>query len=156
MMCYPLLPILRRVICVIKQFGYLMTKWLKVLISKKNSNLAYSLFQTRSWSILYVPYILFPCPDSVWLRSSCTCYFRLEDAKVQATVCNVSVDQALLQGASGSAQFYVFVGVMVFLYCLAALIMYIFFDQTYRKHNACTYGVGSYYFYMLLWLCYVV
>lgn len=68
--------------------------------------------------------------------------YRLEDAKYGQYVCNEShpQDQGLLQGAASAAQFYVFVGVMVFLYCLAALILYIFFDQTYRKHNACTIG----------------
>ncbi|XP_052780378.1 synaptophysin-like [Mya arenaria] len=74
------------------------------------------------------------------LQLSSSYPYRLEDAKIETQLCNQSVSQALLQGAGGSSQFYVFVGVMVFLYCMAALVLYIMFDQTYRKHNACTIG----------------
>jgi len=38
-------------------------------------------------------------------------------------------------GSHSSSQFYVFVGVIVFLYSLAALIFYVFFDEQYRKNN---------------------
>ncbi|XP_025106206.1 LOW QUALITY PROTEIN: synaptoporin-like [Pomacea canaliculata] len=41
----------------------------------------------------------------------------------------------LLAGAKPAAEFYVFVGVIVMLYSLAALVIYIFFDELYRKNN---------------------
>lgn len=55
---------------------------------------------------------------------------------------NWTASSAIQESAAGSAQFYVFVGVIVFLYCLAALVLYVLFDTVYRKYNACTYGVG--------------
>lgn len=42
---------------------------------------------------------------------------------------------ALIEGAKSSAEFYVFVGVFVFLYCLAALILYLMFDEVYRSNT---------------------
>lgn len=42
---------------------------------------------------------------------------------------------ALLEGAKSSAEFYVFVGVIVFLYCLAALVLYLLFDEVYRSNT---------------------
>ena len=36
---------------------------------------------------------------------------------------------------SAPAEFYVFVGVMAFLYCIAALVLYIGFDDKYRKFD---------------------
>ncbi|XP_052079928.1 synaptophysin-like [Mytilus californianus] len=42
---------------------------------------------------------------------------------------------ALLEGAKSSAEFYVFVGVFVFLYCLAALVLYLLFDELYRSNT---------------------
>ncbi|XP_076468974.1 synaptoporin-like [Babylonia areolata] len=44
-------------------------------------------------------------------------------------------DVCLRAGARASAQFFVFVGVLVMLYCLAALVIYIFFDDLYRKDH---------------------
>ena len=41
----------------------------------------------------------------------------------------------LLEGAKSSAEFYVFVGVFVFLYCLAALALYLLFDELYRSNS---------------------
>ncbi|XP_060562108.1 synaptophysin-like [Ruditapes philippinarum] len=66
--------------------------------------------------------------------------FALEEVGFSGVVCNVTQSLNLLQGSQSPSQFYVFVGVMVFLYCLAALVMYIFCDDFYRKHNACTIG----------------
>merc|ERR1711942_201273 len=37
-----------------------------------------------------------------------------------------------------SSEFYVFIGVMAFLYCLAALVVYVFFDEVYRKNTRLT------------------
>ena len=34
---------------------------------------------------------------------------------------------------NSAAQFYVFVGVMAFLYCIASLILYVFFDEKWRN-----------------------
>ncbi|XP_045166298.1 synaptophysin-like [Mercenaria mercenaria] len=67
--------------------------------------------------------------------------FALEDVGFSGVVCsNTSQSLNLLQGSQSPSQFYVFVGVIVFLYCLAALVLYIFCDEFYRKHNACTIG----------------
>jgi hypothetical protein len=56
-----------------------------------------------------------------------------------ASICNASTGQgkqvALLEGAKSSAEFYVFVGVIVFLYCLAALVLYLLFDEVYRSNT---------------------
>lgn len=64
--------------------------------------------------------------------------FALEDVGFSGLVCNTTQSVNLLQGSQSPSQFYVFVGVIVFLYCLAALVLYIFCDEYYRKHNACT------------------
>ncbi|CAL1536583.1 unnamed protein product [Lymnaea stagnalis] len=52
-------------------------------------------------------------------------------------VCFVACEksQCLLSGSKSSAEFYVFVGVIVFLYCLGALVLYIFFDDQYRRNT---------------------
>ena len=72
--------------------------------------------------------------------------FSLESYTFYVPSCNASDPNAdaktLLQGSRSAAEFYVFVGVIVFLYCLAALVMYVFCDDFYRKHNACTVGVS--------------
>jgi chromate transport protein ChrA len=56
-----------------------------------------------------------------------------------ASICNTTpgptLQVALLEGAKSSAEFYVFVGVIVFLYCLAALVLYLLFDEVYRSNT---------------------
>ncbi|KAK7101974.1 synaptophysin-like isoform X2 [Littorina saxatilis] len=63
--------------------------------------------------------------------------FDLESVCVKSPACNKTnpQDVCLLAGAQSSSQFYVFVGVIVMLYCMAALVLYIFFDELYRKNN---------------------
>lgn len=65
------------------------------------------------------------------------CCCRLEDVCFGIPICspNKTDKFCLLAGSKSSAEFYVFVGVIVFLYCLAALVVYIVFDDTYRKNN---------------------
>ena len=70
--------------------------------------------------------------------------FSLDNEGFSVFTCNQTVSKNLMSGAKPAAEFYVFVGVIVFLYCLAALIMYVFCDEFYRKHNACTVGVGTF------------
>uniref|UniRef100_A0A0B6Z7X6 MARVEL domain-containing protein n=1 Tax=Arion vulgaris TaxID=1028688 RepID=A0A0B6Z7X6_9EUPU len=41
----------------------------------------------------------------------------------------------LLSGSEGASQFYVFVGVLVFLYCLAALVVYVVLDDMYKRNS---------------------
>lgn len=56
-------------------------------------------------------------------------------------MCNESapVGMDLFSGSSkSSSEFYVFVGVIVFLYCLATLVVYIFCDDFYRKNTRVT------------------
>jgi len=64
----------------------------------------------------------------------------LKDTKPTGKICDDD-PVGIIESAAGAAQFYVFVGVMVFLYCLAALVLYVLFDSVYRKYNACTCGV---------------
>ncbi|GFR66273.1 synaptophysin [Elysia marginata] len=63
--------------------------------------------------------------------------FDLESECFSTPICNATKtgEFCLLSGSQSSAQFYVFVGVIVFLYCLAALVLYIFFDDLYRKNT---------------------
>ena len=70
--------------------------------------------------------------------------FSLESVCIQSPVCNETAkktDVCLLAGSKSSAEFYVFVGVIVMLYCIAALVLYIFFDDLYRKNNRIIVGV---------------
>ncbi|CAG5117220.1 unnamed protein product, partial [Candidula unifasciata] len=48
---------------------------------------------------------------------------------------NATDSFCLLAGAQSAAQFYVFVGVIVFLYCLTSLVFYIVFDTLYRRYS---------------------
>jgi len=48
-------------------------------------------------------------------------------------VCNNNVTLTMRGNVSSSAQFYVFIGVMAFLYSLGALILYVFADDKYRQ-----------------------
>ncbi|KAL3852777.1 hypothetical protein ACJMK2_016408 [Sinanodonta woodiana] len=66
--------------------------------------------------------------------------FNLEALDSWIIKCNTSsvittLSFSLLQGSKSSAEFFVFVGVIVFLYCLAALVVYIFLDNVYRRSN---------------------
>ncbi|RUS84051.1 hypothetical protein EGW08_008163 [Elysia chlorotica] len=63
--------------------------------------------------------------------------YDLESECFATPICNATKTShfCLLSGSQSSAQFYVFVGVIVFLYCLAALVLYIFFDDLYRKNT---------------------
>ncbi|XP_012937697.1 synaptophysin-like protein 1 [Aplysia californica] len=63
--------------------------------------------------------------------------YDLEDVCFRTPICNNTKtgEMCLLSGSESSAQFYVFVGVIVFLYCLAALVLYIFFDELYRRNT---------------------
>ncbi|XP_062607796.1 synaptophysin-like [Saccostrea cucullata] len=67
--------------------------------------------------------------------------FDLEKEYFTTPFCNRSSDGSnvttvfLLEGSKSSAEFYVFFGVMVFLYCMAALVVYLFFEELYRRSN---------------------
>ncbi|KAL5014925.1 hypothetical protein ScPMuIL_009195, partial [Solemya velum] len=63
--------------------------------------------------------------------------YDIENSKFQSPVCQPQKqgEIGLFQGSAAAAQFYVFVGVIVFIYCICALIFYIFFDDLYRKNN---------------------
>ncbi|XP_060072766.1 synaptophysin-like [Ylistrum balloti] len=84
--------------------------------------------------------------DSMRQEASVSYPFRIEDQKYEIPLCrnaseSVDVKYAPYVGGSASAaEFYVFVGVIVFLYCMAALILYIFFDDQYRKNNLFSIG----------------
>ncbi|XP_033746653.1 synaptophysin-like [Pecten maximus] len=88
------------------------------------------------------------CPDFMEMvrqTTSVSYPFRIEDQTYQMPLCkngtSPDVSSASYVGGSASAaEFYVFVGVIVFLYCMAALILYIFFDEQYRKNNLFSIG----------------
>jgi len=62
--------------------------------------------------------------------------YDLEESCIPTPVCSPPTGQfCLLDGSESSAQFYVFVGVIVFLYCLATLGLYVFFDEFYRRNS---------------------
>ena len=68
------------------------------------------------------------------------CYFRLDQNNdFPASFCNngsTSKEMTHPYGDfSSSAEFYVFIGVMAFLYSIAALVLYIFFDDMYRSNT---------------------
>ncbi|KAJ8302395.1 hypothetical protein KUTeg_021382 [Tegillarca granosa] len=86
------------------------------------------------------------CLNSAQPRLPVAYPFDLTSVYFQTPLCppNVTTPDSiiknvpLLEGAKSSAEFYVFVGVIVFLYCIAAIILYTFFDDLYRKNNAFT------------------
>ncbi|KAK3103371.1 hypothetical protein FSP39_018788 [Pinctada imbricata] len=65
--------------------------------------------------------------------------FDLEHESYTTPLCRLDnstiVNSALLQGSKSSAEFYVFVGVMVFLYCIASVIIYLFFNNLYEDNK---------------------
>ena len=70
---------------------------------------------------------------------------RLNSYKFPVPICNAtSTEDASMNGNYGSAaEFYVFVGVMAFLYSIAALILYVFFDEKYRKFDVIPIAVSE-------------
>ncbi|OWF41540.1 synaptophysin-like protein 1 [Mizuhopecten yessoensis] len=91
------------------------------------------------------------CPANLTMVRQATAVsypFRIEDQTYQMPLCQnktkpIDVTFApYVGGSASSAEFYVFVGVIVFLYCMAALILYIFFDEQYRKNNL--YSIGDF------------
>lgn len=76
--------------------------------------------------------------------SACVVCFSLESVCIKSPVCDKTAqktDVCLLSGSKSAAEFYVFVGVIVMLYCIAALVLYIFFDDLYRKNTHIIVGV---------------
>lgn len=66
--------------------------------------------------------------------------FDIQNSYFTTPLCNRNAstpvqNQNLLEGSRSAAEFYVFFGVMVFLYCMAALIVYLFFEELYRRSN---------------------
>ena len=61
--------------------------------------------------------------------------FRLYEEKFQVNQCgnNTATTRHLYGDYSAASQFYVFVGVMAFLYCIAIVVFYVFGDDKYRN-----------------------
>lgn len=74
-----------------------------------------------------------------WSPAACVCVFdRLNQASFHShssgDVCNVTWEKYVLIGDySSSAQFYVTFAVFVFLYCMAALVLYVGYTSLYRE-----------------------
>ncbi|OQV24265.1 putative Synaptophysin [Hypsibius exemplaris] len=67
--------------------------------------------------------------------------FNLEKEPVSVNACNSSSATIVLGGSyASSAEFFVAVGVLTFLYCLAALLLYIFLDKLYRSRDSVSTG----------------
>ena len=60
-------------------------------------------------------------------------YVRLDEHPFSVNVCGNSTTKYLYGNYSAAAQFYVFVGVTAFLYCIAILLFYVFGDDKYRN-----------------------
>ncbi|GAB1597800.1 synaptoporin-like [Argonauta hians] len=58
-------------------------------------------------------------------------------AKVPLCAESVKTESIYLSVKS-NCEFFVFIGVMAFLYCLAALVIYVYFDEVYRKNTRLT------------------
>ena len=82
------------------------------------------------------------------LESVCVTYPVCDKTAQQTDVC-------LLAGSRPAAEFYVFVGVIVMLYCIATLVIYIFFDELYRKNNRFIVGVRNWELLLLLFSFFV-
>ena len=71
-------------------------------------------------------------------KTFCVFCFSLNSHSWPATFCNSTTDKVYPLSPGNiktSAEFYVFVGVMAFLYSLAAVILYVVFDDKYRKYD---------------------
>lgn len=63
------------------------------------------------------------------------------DLSVSVPMCDSNIVPnvaSFTYSGKSSSEFYVFIGVMAFLYCLAALVVYVFFDEVYRKNTRLT------------------
>lgn len=84
---------------------------------------------------------IFTCAISVWI------FFSLKTVSYKIPACaNSSTPQEdyyLCCDLKSSPQFYVFVGVMAFLYSLAAMVIYIKFDDLYRGNDLVPMGVSK-------------
>lgn len=60
---------------------------------------------------------------------------RLKDVKVKYTPCGGGEQQSipLCCNLNSGPQFFVFVGVMAFLYCLGTIVVYAFFDDKWKR-----------------------
>ncbi|CAH1784071.1 unnamed protein product [Owenia fusiformis] len=70
--------------------------------------------------------------------------FRLSATPIKVEQCDPTLNNGTINGTemftpygnmASSAEFYVFVGVMAFLYSLGALVLYVVFDHIYRKYD---------------------
>lgn len=63
--------------------------------------------------------------------------YRLEDTTFAAPVCELNGNHTihLYGNYSSSAEFYVFIGVMAFLYALAAIFLYVVWDERYQQNE---------------------
>ena len=75
-------------------------------------------------------------------------YHRLtESAQFEQPFCNSTADketQSPCCDYNSPAEFYVFVGVMAFLYSLAAIVLYVVFDDLYRNDENIPTAVSSF------------
>ena len=75
-------------------------------------------------------------------------FFRLSVPKngIQSPVCNSTQAKSLVLpygDFASPSQFYVFIGVMAFLYSLAAIVLYVKFDHLYRNNDKVPIVVSS-------------
>ncbi|XP_034304911.2 synaptoporin isoform X2 [Magallana gigas] len=80
------------------------------------------------------------CSDAIMEKVDIAYPFDIQNSYFTTPLCNRTSNPDgtkvyLLEGSRSSAEFYVFFGVMVFLYCIAALVVYLFFEELYRRSN---------------------
>lgn len=70
-------------------------------------------------------------------------FSSLEKVSFEMPTCDEAGKESLTfeSGSVSSSQFFVAVGVLAFLYSLAAIVLYVFFDDLYRKENKIIIGV---------------
>lgn len=70
--------------------------------------------------------------------------FSLTKERIHRDPCNTSTETLFLGGSyASSAEFFVAIGVLTFLYCLAALLIYIFLDKLYRSRDSVPLAVSN-------------
>lgn len=105
-----------------------------------NLILAIFAFATTTSVDTYLEVTARNCNDPIMERVDIAYPFDIQKSYFTTPLCNrnstTQVNNVyLLEGSRSSAEFYVFFGVMVFLYCIAALVIYLFFEELYRRSN---------------------
>jgi len=122
-------------------------KFIQIIIAIFAFATATSYYGTTKYSV--------KCPNATDIENiiSFEYPFRLHEATIYVNVCATKVSKHIYGDYTAPSQFYVFVGVIAFLYCIAMLFFYILGDDKY--HNTETIPILDFVVtaaYGLLWL----